>query len=59
VNCPIYDRYALAAGARLKGPAVIEEHESTVVVGPDAKVRVDAHCNLHVVIASRKSGRTY
>ncbi len=54
VNCPIYDRYALNEGARLGGPAVIEEHESTVVVGPDASIEVDKHCNLWVRLAARK-----
>ena len=54
VNCPIYDRYSLAAGARLKGPAVIEEHESTVVLGPDAAIDVDRHCNLRVKLGRGK-----
>jgi len=54
VNCPIYDRYSLAAGARLRGPAVIEEHESTVVLGPDATIEVDQHCNLHVRLGGAK-----
>jgi len=55
VNCPIYDRYALDAGGRLRGPAVIEEHESTVVLGRDAAIEVDRYCNLHVKLASAKS----
>ena len=54
VNCPIYDRYSLAARARLRGPAVIEEHESTVVLGPDATIEVDQHCNLHVRLGGAK-----
>ena len=54
VNCPIYDRYALRAGARLMGPAVIEEHESTVVLGPDAAIEVDQYCNLRVRLAGGK-----
>ena len=54
VNCPIYDRYALHEGDRLQGPAVIEEHESTVVVGPDAAIEVDKHCNLWVRIVAKK-----
>ena len=41
-SAPIYDRYALRAGARFAGPAVIEERESTCVVGPNAWVSVDA-----------------
>lgn len=48
VSCPVYDRYALTAGARLRGPAVIEEEESTAVVGPRAAIRVDAAGNLWV-----------
>ena len=54
VNCPIYDRYALSAGERMKGPAVIEEHESTVVLGPDAAIEVDQYCNLRVRLAGGK-----
>ena len=55
VNCAIYDRYSLAEGVKLKGPAVIEEHESTVVVGPDAAVEVDRNCNLWVKLGGGKT----
>ena len=34
VDCPIYDRYSLGAGAALAGPAVVEEFDSTTVVHP-------------------------
>ncbi len=34
VDCPIYDRYALPAGAAFAGPAVVEEFDSTTVVHP-------------------------
>ena len=37
----VYDRYLLAPGAQLSGPAIIEERESTVVVGERARVAVD------------------
>ena len=39
----VYDRYRLAAGAEFAGPAIIEERESTVVVGERAHVRVDEY----------------
>jgi N-methylhydantoinase A/oxoprolinase/acetone carboxylase beta subunit len=39
----VYDRYKLLAGAKFAGPAVIEEKESTVVVGEDALVTVDEY----------------
>jgi N-methylhydantoinase A len=44
----VYDRYGLAPSARFDGPAIIEERESTVVVGPGATVTVDDFRNLRV-----------
>ena len=46
----VYDRYKLLAGAKFAGPAVIEEKESTVVVGEDALVTVDEYGFLWVEI---------
>jgi len=43
---PVYDRYALTPGTVVKGPALIEEHESTCVIGVGDAVTVDAHFNL-------------
>jgi len=43
---PVYDRYALKPGMEIEGPALIEERESTCVVGPNDRVIVDAHYNL-------------
>jgi N-methylhydantoinase A len=42
VETPVYDRYTLATGMALTGPAIIEERESTAVIGPGGRVRVDA-----------------
>lgn len=39
----VYDRYRLPAGAVLEGPAIIEEKESTIVMGEDARAKVDQH----------------
>ena len=41
VETPVYDRYALAAGMTLAGPAIVEERESTAVIGPGGRARVD------------------
>ena len=46
VECPIYDRYALPAGATFPGPAVVEEFDSTTVVHPGFTLRVDDLGNL-------------
>jgi N-methylhydantoinase A len=51
VDCPVYDRYRLGAGTRIKGPAIIEEVESTVVVGVGARVKADEHNNLLMTLA--------
>jgi N-methylhydantoinase A len=36
----VYDRYALAIGAEISGPAVFEEDESTFIIGPGAQARI-------------------
>ncbi|MEZ5850885.1 MAG: hydantoinase/oxoprolinase family protein [Hyphomicrobiaceae bacterium] len=43
---PVYDRYGLQPGQTVVGPALIEEHESTCVVGIGDRVTVDARLNL-------------
>jgi N-methylhydantoinase A len=45
---PVYDRYLLEPGATLEGPAVVEERESTVVIGPGSQAEVDGARNLVV-----------
>ena len=45
---PVYDRYRLDPGAVFQGPAVVEERESTVVLGPGGRAEVDAARNLIV-----------
>jgi len=37
----VYDRYKLSPNANFRGPAIIEEKESTLIVGEDASVSVD------------------
>ncbi|BBK41051.1 hypothetical protein STVA_10710 [Allostella vacuolata] len=43
---PVYDRYQLAPGTRIAGPAVVEERESTCIIGPGDRAEVDRHYNL-------------
>jgi N-methylhydantoinase A/oxoprolinase/acetone carboxylase beta subunit len=51
VDTPLYDRYALTAGATITGPAIVEERESTTVLPPGATAVVDAYANLIVTLA--------
>ncbi len=48
--CNVYNRYGLAAGTTIQGPAIVEERESTVVAGPDAVLTVDEYLNLIIDI---------
>lgn len=50
VDVPVYDRYKLGPGAHFVGPAIVEERESTTVIGPHANVVVDAQGNLVVEV---------
>ncbi len=45
-DCPVYDRYQLDAGVTIEGPAMVEERESTCVIGPGETANVDAAGNL-------------
>ncbi len=50
IDTSTYDRMRLTAGNRIAGPALIEEHAATTVVGPKDNVEVDAFGNLHIEI---------
>ena len=40
IPCPVYDRSQLRPGHTIKGPAIIEERETTTVVSPNGSVSV-------------------
>jgi N-methylhydantoinase A len=44
----VYDRYRLLPGMQLTGPAIVEERESTVVVGSGSRFHIDQQWNLVV-----------
>jgi N-methylhydantoinase A len=46
VSCPVYDRALLGPGHAFAGPAVVEQFDSTVVVPPGMRCRVDPRLNL-------------
>ena len=50
-DCPIYDRYALRPGARLDGPAIVEEAEATTLIRPGDSAEVDAWLNLRISVS--------
>ncbi len=48
VETAVYDRYPMKPGMTFIGPAIVEERESTVIIGPDANCSIDEHYNLIV-----------
>ncbi len=50
IDCPVYNRYLLQEGDRFPGPAIIEEMESTSVIGPNTSVEIDEYKNIIVTI---------
>jgi 5-oxoprolinase (ATP-hydrolysing) len=50
VEAPVYDRYRLSPSSRVRGPAVLEERESTVVLSPGDEAHTDEYLNLIVQV---------
>ncbi len=53
----VYDRYALAVGTEIVGPAIVEERESTTVLHAGDKLTVDAALNLRMAMAGARTMR--
>ena len=51
VETPVYDHYALLPGVPIEGPAIIEQRESTVVMGPNATASLDEQHNLIMLLS--------
>ena len=50
VDTPVFDRSKLRTGDTHKGSAIVEEAESTLIVGPDGRFSVEASGNIVVEI---------
>jgi len=46
VDTAVYDRYALNPKMEFDGPAIVEERESTLIVGARGRARVDESLNV-------------
>ena len=47
---PVYDHYKFPVDQEIRGPAIVEQRESTAVVGPSGVFHVDANGNLVINI---------
>ena len=48
MDCPVYDRYKLPPGFKEDGPMIIEEKESTTIIGLNAVVNIDKYLNIRI-----------
>ena len=53
LDTPVYDREELLAGAKISGPAVIEEKASAALVGPGETLLVDDYGNLVIELTEK------
>jgi N-methylhydantoinase A len=50
VEIVVYDRYRLGSDSSFRGPAIVEERESTIVIGPHGRCTVDEWGNVVIRI---------
>ncbi len=55
VESAVFDRYKLPVGAKLVGPAVVEEKESTLVFGPGAMCEVHTSGSLVITLPATEA----
>jgi N-methylhydantoinase A len=54
IEAAVFDRYALKPGVTFEGPAIVEEKESTLIVGAGGCARLDECLNIIVELPSGK-----
>ena len=55
VDTPVIDRYRIKPGSRFEGPAVFEENESTLIIGPGAVCVAEPSGNLMITLPEPRS----
>ncbi|WP_158931632.1 hydantoinase/oxoprolinase family protein [Acidisphaera sp. S103] len=51
LRTPVYDHYMLRPGQSIAGPAIVEQRESTAVIGPRGSATLDARSNLVITLS--------
>ena len=51
---PIYDRDRLHPGARMRGPAIVEQRDSTTLVFPRQHARIDGYRNIIITVGKKR-----
>src|SRR6185503_4542807 len=55
-DTPVYRREQLEVGAALTGPAIVEQLDTTTVIEPGDRARVDALGNLEIAVTALRAG---
>ena len=58
VMTPVYERTRLPADARMTGPAIIEQMDTTTVVPPKAALKLDRHGYMHMALEAMQTKRS-
>ncbi len=53
MQTPIYDRFTLAPGSRITGPAVIEQMDSTTLIFPGDQAEIDPLGNIQITLREK------
>ena len=56
VECDVFDRAKLSPGSVLPAPCIVEQLDSTIVIGPDDRAQVDESGNIVVVLEKLSEG---
>jgi N-methylhydantoinase A len=51
LRTPVYDHYVVRPGQAIAGPAIVEQRESTAVIGPSGSATLDARSNLVITLS--------
>jgi N-methylhydantoinase A len=51
LSCPVYERACLPPGFHLRGPAVVEQADSTVLIYPGYDAHIDRYGNLTITLS--------
>lgn len=57
VECPVYDRAKLGCIARVSGPCIVEQMDSTTVIPPNTYFEVDQYGNIIVTVSELSEGK--
>ena len=52
VDTPVFDRLALVRDEPIQGPAIVEDRETSIVVGPEGRFRLDRSGNILIEIGA-------